>query len=277
MIVIADSGSTKTDWLFINKHHRKCIETPGASLFLQNSEDTCKLLTERFKEQELNTVSEVFFYGSDYENSATNEVVHHLLQRLFGRAEINIENEILGAARSLLGHEKGIACILDTAADSGYYDGNAIAKKIPALGFMLGEGGSKSHIGMLFLKDYFDYEVPGDIKTQFENELQLDMNDVFSSVFKGEYPLQYFSGLSVFLEKNRDHHYIRNLIKRNFSDFFVSNIRQYNGLQQHKVNFVGSVAYHYSELLEEVASEKGIPLGKIIEKPMDGLELFHTT
>ncbi|WP_167618099.1 hypothetical protein [Maribellus sediminis] len=276
MIVIADSGSTKTDWLFINKHQRICIETPGIELFLQNSENASKILTDCFLKQDFNSVFEVFFYGSNFEQSTINESVHHILSNLFNRAEIHIENEILGAARSLLGHEKGIACILDTAADSGYYDGQTIAKKIPALGFLLGEGGSRSHLGMLFLKDYCDYEVPGDIKVLFEDELNIDMNEVFRSVFKGEYPLHYLSGLSEFLEKHRNHCYVRNLIKRNFSDFFVSNIKQYNGLQQHKVNFVGSVAYHYSELLEEVAIEKGIPLGKIIEKPMDGLELFHT-
>jgi glucosamine kinase len=276
MIVIADSGSNKTYWLFLNKGHRFTIETPGISMFLAPTDDIQSELQTYFNRLNPESVTNAYFYGSHTGETPGDELIERVLGKIFVRAEIKIEDEILGAARSLLGHEKGIACILDDAANSCYYDGNEVTKKIPTLGFMLGEGGSGAYLGVLFLKDYFDFVVPVDLKINFENELGFDMHEVLKSVFRGEYPRNYLAGLSEFLDKNRNHTYIRNLIKRSFADFFANNIRHYNGLQQHTVNFAGSVAYHYSDLLEEVATEAGVPLGKIIEKPMDGLELFHT-
>jgi glucosamine kinase len=276
MIVIADSSANKTDWLFLSKYHRFNIETPGISMFLSSAADIQMQLNAHFNEVETESVSKAYFYGTHNGGDLSDESIEKVLRKIFVQADVHVEAEILGAARSLLGREKGIACILDDAANSCYYDGNEVAKKIPTLGFMLGEGGSGAHIGVLFLKDYLDFVLPVDIKLNFENELGFDMHEVLKSVFRGEYPRNYLSGLSEFLDKNRNHTYIRNLIKRSFSDFFANNIRHYNGLQQHTVNFAGSVAYHYSDLLEEVATEAGVPLGKIIEKPMDGLELFHT-
>lgn len=276
MIVIADSGSNKTDWLFISKHRRFNIQTPGISMFLSSPDNIQSKLQVYFKELELDRVTNAYFYGAHTGEVTSDELIESVLGKMFYKAEIKIEDEILGVARSLLGHEKGIACILDDTANSCYYDGNEVAKKIPTLGFMLGEGGSGTHLGVLFLKDYFDFVVPFDIKLNFEKELEFNMTEVLESVFRGEYPKNYLAGLSQFLDKNRNHQYIRDLIKRSFSDFFVKNIKHYNGLQQHSVSFVGSIAYHYSDLLEEVATEAGVPLGKIIEKPIDGLELFHS-
>jgi len=277
MIVIANSHSNQTNWLFVDKNQRFSIETPGLTMLLKDADQFQASLCNAFNSHRLATVSKVFLYVAETGETSLTEVLEGVLNDLFVGAEIKIENEILGAARSLLGNAKGIACILDDVANSCYYDGSGIAVMMPALGYMLGEGGSSTHIGLLFLKDYFEYAVPVDIKYSFENELALNMTTVLHSVLDGNYPEQYLIGLSDFLEKNKDHYYIRNLIKRSFSDFLVRNIEHYNGLTKLSVNFVGSMAYHFSDLLEEVANEKGIPVGKIIEKPLEGLELFHTT
>jgi N-acetylglucosamine kinase-like BadF-type ATPase len=175
-----------------------------------------------------------------------------------------------------LGRSSGIACILGTGTNSCLYNGSEITDKVPTLGFILGDEGSGAYLGKLLMNDYFKRAVPEDLKQIMESELHLEMADVLNSVYRESYPSRYLAKFSVFLNQNRNHIYVQNLIKRSFTDFFFRNIERYNNYQNYTVNFVGSIAYHYSDLLKEVAFNRKIEIGNIIDKPINGLKKFHT-
>nr|WP_321357336.1 hypothetical protein [uncultured Draconibacterium sp.] len=275
MIVIADSGSSKTDWLFMSLEKEFIINTQGINPFFQQTEEIFATLSNTFTIDQKEEVSEVHFYGAGCIKGKTDHVVSDALTKVFPNASIAVEDDILGAARALLGKSSGIACILGTGTNSCLYNGSEIVDKVPTLGFILGDEGSGAYLGKLLMNDYFKRAVPEDMKQKMESELHLEMADVLNSVYRQEYPSRYLAKFSEFLSENRNHIYVQNLIKRSFTDFFFRNIERYNDYQNYTVNFVGSIAYHYSDLLKEVAFNRKIEIGNIIEKPINGLKKFH--
>lgn len=276
MIVIADSGSSKTDWLILSDTEYS-IETKGINPFFQNTNEIYKGLKSSFKSIATTDVTQVFFYGAGCIKGKTDTIVSDALKQVFTVAEIKVEDDMLGAARALLGNEKGIACILGTGANSCYYDGKQISDKVPTLGFILGDEGSGAHIGKLFLNDYFKRAVPENFKKKIDEELKLEWPDVLASVYKGEYPSRFLASFSKFLGENKNHIYTQSLIKRSFTEFFYRNIERYTNYKELRVNFIGSIAHYYADLLQEVAFDRGISIEKIIEKPIEGLKQYHTT
>lgn len=276
MIVIADSGSSKTDWLFIKGEHQSNIQTPGINPFFQDTNEIIKnqtgLIDNAFKKE----ATLVFFYGAGCIKNKSDQIVINALAQIFTHAEIKVEDDMLGAARALLGNKEGIACILGTGANSCFYDGKEILDKVPTLGFILGDEGSGAHMGKLFLNDYFKRAIPEDLKTKIDKELSLEMADVLAAVYRAEYPSRYLASFSTFINENRNHSYTQKLIKRSFSEFFSRNVERYKNYKTLKVNFIGSIAFHYSDLLKEVAIEREITVGKIIDKPIESLKRFHT-
>ncbi|MDX8340127.1 hypothetical protein SLH46_13090 [Draconibacterium sp. IB214405] len=276
MIVIADSGSSKTDWLFISPEKEFSINSPGINPFFQQSDEIFATLSSTFNNINKETVSEVFFYGAGCIKGKNDHVVSDALQKLFTQASVFVEDDMLGAARAVLGNSTGITCILGTGANSCLYNGTEIIDKVPTLGFILGDEGSGAYLGKLFINDYFKRAIPVDLKQKMESELHLELADVLNSVYRQEYPSRYLAKFSAFLGQNKNHIYVQNLIKRSFTDFFFKNIERYDNYKNHSVNFVGSIAYHYSDLLKEVAFNRQIEIGNIIEKPINGLKKFHS-
>ncbi len=277
MLLIADSGSTKTDWLLISDNDEMHIESPGINPFFQDAKEIHAILYPIFSEVSTGKITQVHFYGAGCIKGKTDMAVTEALEQIFGNASILVNDDMLGAARAVLGNTTGIACILGTGANSCLYDGNKIVDKVPTLGFILGDEGSGAHIGKLFLNDYFKRAIPADLQKKIERDLNPDMPEILSAVYKHEYPNRFLAAYSQFLSKHKKHIYIQNLIKRSFTEFCFRNIERY---EQHKnlaVSFVGSIAYHYADLLKEVAFDRGITVGKIIKKPIDGLKHFHIT
>ncbi|WP_297086266.1 ATPase [uncultured Draconibacterium sp.] len=276
MIVIADSGSSKTDWLFIGKDKEISLESPGINPFFQNSEQVFTALSSALGHLPVSEVNAVYFYGAGCIKKKTDQVVHRALSLIFTNAHLEIEDDMLGGARALLGKQPGIACILGTGANSCFYNGEIIEDKVPTLGFILGDEGSGAHLGKLFLNDYFKRALPQELKNRADSNLQLNMPEVLAAVYRGEYPSRYLAGFSKFLKQNIAHVYIRNLVKRGFSEFFFRNVERYENYKSVRVSFVGSIAFFYADILKEVAVEREIQIGKIVEKPIEGLKHFHS-
>lgn len=275
MIVIADSGSSKTDWLFRSSEEEFTINSAGINPFFQQAEEIYTALSSIFTPTTNQKVSNVYFYGAGCIKGKTDRVVEKALQQLFPKAGIFVEDDMLGAARAVLGKSSGIACILGTGANSCLYNGRDIIDKVPALGFILGDEGSGAYLGKLLLNDYFKRAIPNDLKQKMESVLHLELADVLNAVYRNKYPNRYLANFSTFLAENSKHIYVQNLIKRSFADFFIKNIERYENYQNYSVNFVGSIAYHYSGLLTEVALKRKIVIGNIIDKPINGLKTFH--
>ena len=277
MMIIADSGSTKTDWIIVDENQKSIsMETKGVNPFFQNTDNIYKDLENKFAPKVKEIIKEVYFYGAGCLKNETDYIVKDALIRIFPNAKITVEDDMLGAARAVLINKPGIACILGTGANSCQYDGENVVDKVPTLGFILGDEGSGAYLGKIFLNNYFKRAIPADLRKKIDKELKLEMPKVLSAIYREEYPGRKLAEFSNFFKDNIQHPYIQALVRKGFDAFLSKNVEQYEGYQYMPVSFVGSIAFYYSDFLQEVAKARGITIGAIIKKPIEGLKKYHT-
>lgn len=275
MMVIADSGSTKTSWILVNNGVNQSITTAGINPMYQDEESIYSLLRDEFKPEITEPVS-VFFYGAGCINNDVNSTVRNALNRFFNIKELTVGTDLLAAARSLCGKSEGIACILGTGSNSCYYDGNGIVKNVSPLGFMLGDEGSGAVIGRKFISDLLKNQLHESIRTKFLESTGLTVAQIMDHVYRKPFPNRFLARFTVFIHENIELPGLRDIVKSSFTDFFERNIRQYTEALRLPVHFTGSVAFHFRAILTEVAAECGYQTGRITASPSDGLIEFHT-
>ncbi len=277
MRLIADSGSTKVAWRAIHSDGSvQKITTAGINPFFQTEEQIVYELEQHLLPDISATVNEVHFYGAGVSSPEKVQVLKDCFRRVFPNARANAYSDLLAAARALCMNKPGIAGILGTGANSCFYDGSEIVDNVPACGFILGDEGSGAVLGKKFISDYLKRQLPSDLSTLFSQKYNLTYSSVVERVYKQPFPNRYLATFSVFLNENKEHPYVRNLLKESFKEFFVRNIMHYN-YKKYPVNLVGSVAYHYKDIIEEVANGLGIKIGNVIQSPIEGLEIYHKT
>lgn len=275
MILIADSGSTKTDWCVVSDG--KCVQqifTKGINPFFITTPE----ISREIKEALLPALSEypvkaIYFYGAGCANAEKNQIVADALAEHFN-VPIEVNNDLLGAARALCGTRHGIACIMGTGSNSCYYDGEKIADNISPLGFILGDEGSGATLGKQLVGDVLKKQLPEHICRKFFDETGLTGPDIVENVYRKPFPNRFLASLSPFLIRNIDEPAIHDLVLNAFRAFLKRNVMLYD-YKNNRVNMIGSVAYHYQEILKEAAAELGVELGTITQSPMDGLIKFH--
>lgn len=275
MILLADSGATKTDWRKISsKGDIEQYKSAGINPFLQKEEDI-KLMVAVLRKQILDPVDQVYFYGAGCSTAENKMVLNRIFQETFPDAKINIAHDLMGAARSLCGFDEGIASILGTGANSCFYDGNKIVKNMPALGYVLGDEGSGSWLGkellVLFLRDELNPAIADRLRKRFE----LNKDVILENVYQKEMASTYLAGFSKFIFQNLKDPQLYRLVYQGFELFFQKNIEKYENYKQLPVHFTGSVAFYYSNILRQVANDKGILVKNIVESPIAGLTLYH--
>ena len=220
-------------------------------------------------------VKEVFFYGAGCTEVEQCIVVEDALAPVFPDARVKVENDLLGAARALCGHQEGIACILGTGSNSCYYDGKKITDNVPSLGYILGDEGSGAHIGKKLLKEVMALSAPADIRQLFSDKFNYTRVDILTHLYNHEMPSRFLSSFMLFINENIGHPFIRNLVLDSFRDFFILQVMKYPKYLQVPVCCTGSVAFYFSDILKEAAKEKGIEINKITQSPVDGLIEYH--
>lgn len=283
MILIADSGSTKTDWVLVNQKDNYfesgVICTQGITPVHQ-SPDTIRQILERELLPQiasyLESLSAVYFYGS-----GCTPVHIPLMQQLLKEAlasqpmtYIQVASDLMAAAHALCGHKEGIACILGTGANSCLYDGERIVQNTPALGYILGDEGSGAVLGRMFMNAIFKNPALAGIRDAFLAEQQLTMADVIRRVYREPMANRFLASASLFIGKHIDNPLLHALVVDNFRQFFRCNIVPYQRPDL-SVHFVGSMAHHYETQLAEAAETEGFMLGRVIKSPMKGLVTFH--
>ncbi len=276
MILIADSGSTKTDWCVAEQG--KIIQrifTKGMNPFFQTQEDMSLEITQHLLPQLKSASPEaIFFYGAGC-TADKSLLVKEVLHTHFNKtAYIEVCTDMLAAARGLCGREAGIACIMGTGSNSCYYDGNSIQENVSPLGFILGDEGSGAVLGKLLLGDLLKNQMPARIKEKFFQQYPLSPAEIIDKVYRKPFPNRFLASLSPFLLNNLDEPCIHHLVLNNFKAFLQRNVMQYD-YSSCQVHFIGSIAFHYKEVLCEAANETGLEVGKIMQSPMDGLVSFH--
>ncbi len=292
MILFADSGSTKTHWcLMAANGHASEVYTAGINPVLQSSAQITQtvdnLLSQIGSLLWAGTITHVFFYGAGC-TPEKKVIVRDILAAVFKKAQVQVESDMLGAARGLLQHEQGIACILGTGSGSCFYDGEKIAATVPSLGFILGDEGSGATLGKRLVADALKNQLTPELKEALLREYNITQADIIDRVYRQPMPNRFLAELSQFCARRIHEPSIRHLVYDHFDQFIKRNILQYPQLINQtaslnfklstlnfKIAFVGSIAYYYKEILQEVLTANGLTLGTLMQDPIEGLKTYH--
>lgn len=278
MILIADSGSTKTDWgLTENGKLTKKIRTAGMNPFQMTEDEIRNEIKESLVPAlPTATLDEVHFYGAGCTKEKQPIVERALRANLTITGECEVASDMLGAARGICGHEPGIACILGTGSNSCSYDGRYLVKNVSPLGFILGDEGSGAVLGKLLVGDVLKNQMPKAICDRFFEKFKLTPAEIIDRVYRQPKPNTFLASFVPFLEENISEPEIYKLVKESFRSFLRRNVMQYDGWQTLPIGFNGSIAVFYKQPLVEALQEEGMHLGRIIQAPLEALVEYHT-
>lgn len=276
MKLIAESGSTRTEWALVEDNHLvQRVFTEGLNPFFQTRREISRSvrlgLPESFFKKKLD---QVYYYGAGCSSYEKKNILGASLVAQF-KTPIQVESDLLAAARGLFKCEAGIACILGTGSNSCFYDGKIIVKNVKAAGYILGDEGSGAVLGKLFLADFLKGLAPKELANEFHEKFRISVNDVMESVYNLPFPNRFLGTIAYFLGDYMDNEYVYNLLTNNLRSFFNRNVCQYDYIN-YPIRFVGSLAYAYPDILQEVAQEFGVEIDVIEETPMNGLIEFHS-
>jgi len=275
--LIADSGATKAEWSLSGTEKMKTFHTQGISPYFLNKDQISALLEKELKPRLRNTaVNEIYYYGTGCANPDNAKLVKKAIRKVFPDAIVEVNHDLLAAARALCGNEKGIACILGTGSNSCYYNGRTIIRNSPGLGYVLGDEGSGAYLGKKVIQYYLYNTFDDELKGRFDLTYLTNASDILENVYKKPLPNRYLAGFVMFLAENRGHYMIENIIEDGLNDFFFTHLCKYKETWIHPVNFAGSVAHGFRDVIEQLCHSYEFELGKILKKPMSGLIEYHS-
>jgi glucosamine kinase len=276
MILIADSGGSKIDWRLIKSDNAiSQANTPGFNPYYQPIDDLRKTVRESVKPLAVEKVDEIYFYGAGVSSGKNQDAIKDVFREFFDGAKIEIGWDLLAAARALCGHEPGIACIIGTGSNSCLYDGRHITGNIANLGWILADEASGANIGRKFLVDYLREKFPPTLAQAFKERFPFTREEFLEKVYQKEKPSAFLASFMRFIFQHLKEPYCHRLVYDSFSEFYENNVIPYPGSKNLKVHFTGSVAFYFSDILRQVANDKGITVKNILESPIAGLTLFH--
>jgi glucosamine kinase len=280
MIVVADSGSTKTDWVFIDTENNKTftIKTTGFNPYFQSSEVIYQTIVKEFGAQIeiLPAVKEVFYYGAGCSSEDKNEIVASALRRLFSNASIEVQHDMIAASRATLGNEPGIACIIGTGSNSCVWDGYEIVHNIPSHGYVFGDEGSGAYLGIELLKLFLNNQMSPALRAEFLKEYNEDEDSILTRVYKGVGPNVYLATFAKFYRNHLHFPELKEVIENAFKKFFDTRIVKYPNYKSYKLGFVGSIAFHFNDILKSVADSYGMQIVTVTKCPIDNLVIYHS-
>lgn len=276
MILIADSGGSKTDWRLVHRDGTiSQASSPGFNPYYQPIEDLTKNIREILLPQVNEKVEKIFFYGAGVSSEKNQLVIKDAFLEFFPNAQIEIGWDLLAAARALCGHEPGIACIMGTGSNSCLYDGEKIIGNVANLGWILADEGSGANIGKKFLVDYIRETMPESVASHFRKRFPLSREEFLERVYQQEKPSAFLASFAKFIFQHLNDPYCYQLVYDSFTEFYENNVMKYPGYANLKVHFTGSISFYFSDILRQVANDKGITVKNILEGPIAGLTLFH--
>lgn len=279
--LIADSGSTKTDWaLLIPAMYGKParitrITSQGISPIHQSDNEIQRILSsELLPHLSIENVSHVYFYGSGVRPEKEAPMAQVLREALSCAEVVEAHSDLLGAARALCGHNYGISSILGTGANSCLYDGNRIVEKTTALGYILGDEGSGAVLGKRFLHDLYSGLLSKEIKEDFETKMKMSLPQVIERVYRQPLANRFLASLATFIHEHIDDAGVEALVRQNFEDFLDVHVKPF-GRDYLPLSFVGSIAHYFADQLTEVVESEDYTMGTILQNPIEGLITYH--
>ncbi|MBC8054366.1 MAG: N-acetylglucosamine kinase [Sphingobacteriaceae bacterium] len=273
MILVADSGSSKADWIIIKSETERVeFSTKGINPFFVNEKEICKLLSGYDEIQQYNSkIKEVHFFGAGCSSPDKREIVSNGLSKVFSKAFINVEDDVLGAVYATCGINKGFTCVLGTGSNIAFFDGEKANYGIHGTGYILGDEGSGAYFGKKMLTAYLYGLMPASLKKAFETIYQIDKETVIVNVYQKPSPNIYLASFSRFMYKQRNDKLIQAILFEGFEDFAKTHILRQPGYQSYPCHFVGSISFFFQDVVAEVCKMHKIKLGKVMASPINGL------
>lgn len=283
MILIVDSGSTKSDWIAVDNTGKKLLEklrTKGLNPEIL-TEDKLKKIIKKNPDLKAhkNDVTHIFFYGAGCGTDRGKEIVRNALKDVFTTAIIKVEEDTLAAVYSTLNHETeaAIVCILGTGSNCSYFDGQKLQQRVQSLGYILMDDAAGNYYGKELIRDYYFNHMPENIKIAFGTKYNLEPDYIKYNIYKQPNPNAYLANFAEFMFLNKESEYILELIKKGIRLFAKNMIMQYKEeIKTVPVHFAGSIAYFSKEEIKEIGKEMGFTVGNFERRPIEGLVAFHT-
>ena len=277
MILIADAGSTKTDWVFIQKDKVIItLKSAGLNPVVISTTEINFRLSKSFEDfPKATKVEKIHFFGAGCWNEANCTIIRTALKKHFPNASIQVASDIVGAVRASCGDQPGIVCILGTGSNTCLFDGEKVRNGVPSLGYILGDEGSGMYLGRKLIKHYFYQELPEGLHQDFKEVYHLDKEKLIRKVYKEKGANQYLASFVPFLSKHRQHPFIQDLLKQVFTQFIERHILKYKEHGVLPIHFIGSIAFHFKSELTNCLLEKELRLGRILQRPIEALMTYY--
>ncbi len=277
MVLVADCGATKADWVLIRKGVEDItVNTLGFNPVVHQPEllqgEVMKLSKDLLPDI---FPSNIYYYGAGCWDYRRKQVVSTVIKEAWPNAEVIVMHDLLAAARATCGRDPGISCILGTGSNTCLYDGDDVIDNVTNLGYLLGDEGSGSHLGKAFLRAYFYRELDDEIMEAFEAYTAIDRQTVLDTVYESKIPNTYLASYTRFMGEHLDHPLIQRIIMDSFGEFLDRHVRKYRGHLDLPIHFIGSIAFHFKKFLLATLHERDMHAGKFVQKPIEALAEFH--
>ncbi|MDP3468967.1 MAG: N-acetylglucosamine kinase [Daejeonella sp.] len=276
MLLVADSGSSKADWILtLSDTENISFRTSGINPFFLSEKDIVKIFQNTPEIQPYkDLVTEIYFFGAGCSSPDRREHISNALSKIFKNAFVSVDIDIIASIYATSGNSKGICCIIGTGSNITYFDGTKIHQSKHGLGYILGDEGSGSWLGKQLITSFLYGTMPPDLSERFYAKYKIDKESVIKHVYQEPSPNFYLASFAPFLSEHISHPFIIEIIKKSFSEFIETNIKSYPDFREQTCHFVGSIAYHFSDILKELCIVNGIRIGKILKHPIEELSRF---
>jgi N-acetylglucosamine kinase-like BadF-type ATPase len=277
MILIADGGSTKCDWILLDNSGEVVHKT--RTLGLNPAVFQEDILLERISENEdlkisKNKIEQLFFYGAGCGTETPRLILQEIFKSYFTNSTVTVKEDTYAAVYAAT-KKPGIVCILGTGSNSSFFDGKTVENVVPSLGYILMDEASGNYFGKKLIRDYYYKKMPEYLRTKFSKDFDLDADRIKMNIYKKENPNAYLASFAEFIFRNERNEYFNYVIKKGIKDFFKNKIRVFDNHKTVPVHFVGSIAYFSSDIIHKVAEKHNVTIGNIIRRPIDGLIEYH--
>jgi len=276
MLLVADSGSSKADWILtLSENESISFRTAGINPFFLSEKKIVEIFEGCTEIQNYtDQVKEIYFFGAGCSSPDRRELISNALSKIFKNAFISVEIDLIACIYATTGLSKGICCIIGTGSNISYFDGTKVHDSKHGLGYILGDEGSGTYLGRKLITGFLYGTMPEALAKDFYTKYQIDKESIIKRIYQEPSPNFYLASFAPFLSENIAHPYIIELLESGFTEFIETNIKSYADYKIHTCHFVGSIAFHFSDILKRLCEEKGIKVGKILKHPIEELSLF---
>ncbi|MEJ7692074.1 N-acetylglucosamine kinase [Daejeonella sp.] len=276
MLLVADSGSTKADWILTRPDNQTIhFRTKGINPFFLSEKDITQVFQNADEIQEyVDQVKEIYFFGAGCSSPDRREIISNALSKVFKNAFVSVDIDIIASIYATCGSSEGICCILGTGSNISYFDGTKIHESKHGLGYILGDEGSGTFFGRRLLTSFLYNTMPDELSASFKEKFSVDKESVIKRIYQQPAPNSFLASFAPFMSDHIDHPFITDLLKIGFEEFVETNIKSYPDYKKQVCHFVGSIAFHFKEILTDVCEQKGVRVGKVLKHPIEELSNF---